>query len=107
MADIINTSNAQFKADVLDKDLPVLVDFWAAWCGPCKMIAPVLEDLAKEYDGKVQIVKVDITDNEEIAQQYGIRSIPALYLFKQGEVVAQQIGAVPRAQLAQFIEQNI
>lgn len=107
MADIINTSNAQFKADVLDKDLPVLVDFWAAWCGPCKMIAPVLEDLAKEYDGKVQIVKVDITDNEEIAQQYGIRSIPALYLFKQGEVVAQQIGAVPRAQLAQFIDQNI
>lgn len=107
MADIINTSNAQFKADVLDKDLPVLVDFWAAWCGPCKMIAPVLEDLAKEYDGKVQIVKVNITDNEEIAQQYGIRSIPALYLFKQGEVVAQQIGAVPRAQLAQFIDQNI
>lgn len=107
MADIINTSNAQFKADVLDKDLPVLVDFWAAWCGPCKMIAPVLEDLAKEYDGKVQIVKLDITDNEEVAQQYGIRSIPALYLFKNGEVVAQQIGAVPRAQLAQFIEQNI
>lgn len=107
MADIINTSDAQFKADVLDKDLPVLVDFWAAWCGPCKMIAPVLEDLAKEYDGKVQIVKLDITDNEEVAQQYGIRSIPALYLFKNGEVVAQQIGAVPRAQLAQFIEQNI
>lgn len=107
MADIINTSDAQFKADVLDKDLPVLVDFWAAWCGPCKMIAPVLEDLAKEYDGKVQIVKLDITDNEEIAQQYGIRSIPALYMFKNGEVVAQQIGAVPRAQLAQFIEQNI
>ncbi|MFB2538533.1 MULTISPECIES: thioredoxin [unclassified Acinetobacter] len=106
MADIINTTDAQFQTDVIENSLPVLVDFWAPWCGPCKMIAPILEDLAQEYDGKVQIVKLDITDSE-IAAKYNVRSIPALYMFKHGEVTAQQIGALPRGPLAQFIEQQL
>lgn len=107
MSNIINTTDANFKSDVLDSEIPVLVDFWAEWCGPCKAIAPVLEDLANQYQGKVKIVKVDVTANQETSVLYGIRSIPALYMFKHGEVVAQQIGAVPRAQLAGFIEANV
>lgn len=107
MSNLINTSDANFKNDVLESETPVLVDFWAAWCGPCKAIAPVLEDLSREYDGKVKIVKVDVTDCQETAVNYNIRNIPALLLFKNGEVVAQQIGAVPRSQLTTFINENI
>ena len=104
---IINTSDEQFKSDVLDSDTPVLVDFWAAWCAPCKAIAPVLEDLSNEYAGKVKIVKVDVTACEDTAVKYNIRNIPALLMFKNGEVVAQQVGAAPRSKLAAFIDQNI
>ena len=104
---IINTSDEQFKSDVLDSDTPVLVDFWAAWCAPCKAIAPVLEDLSNEYAGKVKIVKVDVTACEETAVNYNIRNIPALLMFKNGEVVAQQIGAVPKSKLTAFIDDNI
>lgn len=104
---IINTTDAAFQSDVLDADTPVLVDFWAGWCAPCKAIAPVLEDLANEYEGKVKIVKVDVTSCEETAVNYNIRNIPALLLFKNGEVVAQQIGAVPRSKLVDFIDSNI
>lgn len=107
MADIINTTDAAFSTDVLQSDLPVLVDFWATWCAPCKAIAPVLEDLAREYDGKVNIVKVDVTTCEQTATDYNIRNIPALMIFKNGQVAAQHVGAAPRSKLAAFIDQNI
>ncbi|WEV48334.1 thioredoxin [Acinetobacter sp. ESL0695] len=107
MSNLVNTTDADFKVDVLESETPVLVDFWAAWCGPCKAIAPVLEDLSREYDGKVKIVKVDVTNCEETAVNYNIRNIPALLLFKDGEVVAQQVGAVPRSKLVSFIDENV
>ncbi|MEB3767997.1 thioredoxin [Acinetobacter sp. MD2] len=107
MSNLINTTDTDFQTDVLGSDVPVLVDFWAAWCGPCKAIAPVLEDLSREYEGKVKIVKVDVTACEQTSVNYNIRNIPALLLFKNGEVVAQQIGAVPRSKLVSFIDENI
>ncbi|WP_143253622.1 MULTISPECIES: thioredoxin [Alkanindiges] len=107
MTGIVNTTDQDFKADVLESDVPVLVDFWAGWCAPCKAIAPVLEDLANEYDGKLKIVKVDVTSCEDTAVQYNIRNIPALLIFKDGQAVAQQVGAQPRSKLAAFIDQNI
>lgn len=106
-ATIVNTTDENFEADVLQSETPVLVDFWAGWCAPCKAIAPVLEDLASEYAGKVKIVKVDVTSSEETAMKYNIRNIPALLFFKNGEVVAQQVGAAPRSKLAAFIDENI
>lgn len=104
---IVNTTDANFEADVLNSDIPVIVDFWAAWCAPCKAIAPVLEVLSTEYEGKVKIVKVDVTACEATAVNYNIRNIPALLMFKNGEVVAQQIGAVPKSKLVSFIDENI
>jgi thioredoxin 1 len=104
-ATIVNTTDENFQADVLDAETPVLV--WAGWCAPCKAIAPVLEDLSNEYAGKVKIVKVDVTACEETAVKYNIRNIPALLMFKNGEVVAQQVGAAPRSKLAAFIDQNV
>lgn len=101
---LINTTDAAFEQDVIHSDVPVLVDFWAGWCAPCKAIAPILEDLADEYAGKVKIVKVDVTQCQEVAKQYNIRNIPALLLFKQGQVVNQQVGAVPRSKLVEFID---
>ena len=104
---IVNTTDANFETDVLQSDVPVLVDFWAGWCAPCKAIAPVLEDLSNEYAGKVKIVKVDVTACEDTAVKYNIRNIPALLMFKNGEVVAQQVGAAPKSKLTAFIEENI
>ncbi|BFQ93967.1 thioredoxin TrxA [Gallibacterium anatis] len=100
---IVYSSDASFEADVLKSDVPVLLDLWAPWCGPCKMIAPVLDDLAEEFDGKVKIVKINIDENQQTPAQLGVRSIPTLIIFKNGQPVATQVGAVPKAQLAAFI----
>ena len=95
----IAVDDANFQAEVLNSDKPVLVDFWAIWCGPCKMIAPVVEELANEFDGKLKVVKMDVDANPRTAMQYGIRSIPTLMIFKGGQVVEQIIGAVHKRHL--------
>ena len=100
-------TDASFQADVLDSDLPVLVDFWADWCGPCKMIAPALEEISDELAGKVVIAKVDIMENPEIAGQMGVQSIPYMVMFKGGQQVATQLGAAPKSKLKGWIEASI
>jgi len=101
---IIHVTDASFAADVLGSDVPVLVDFWAAWCGPCKMIAPVLDDLAGQYAGKIKIAKVDVDANKETPAKFNIRGIPTLIIFKGGNVEATKVGALSRAQLIDFID---
>ena len=105
--EILNTTDEKFQEDVLSSEVPVLVDFWAEWCGPCKMIGPILEELAPEMDGKIKIVKVDVDSNSQTAVNYAIRSIPTLIIVKDGSVQAQHIGAASKAQLENFINQNI
>ena len=104
---IVYTSDANFENDVLKSSLPVLVDYWAEWCGPCKMIAPILDEIAGDYQGKLRIAKVNVDENQHVTQKYGIRSIPTLMLFKDGNVQAQKVGAMSKSQLAAFIETNI
>ena len=104
---IVYTSDANFDNDVLKSSVPVLVDYWAEWCGPCKMIAPILDEIAKDYGGKLKIAKVNVDENQHVTQNYGIRSIPTLMMFKDGNVQAQKVGAMSKSQLAAFIETNI
>ena len=104
---VLQVSDAEFDAKVLKSSTPVLVDFWAEWCGPCKMIAPILEDIAVEYAGKVIVAKVNIDNNPATPQAYGVRGIPTLILFKDGEVLATKVGALAKSQLAAFLDQNL
>ncbi len=104
---IVQISDASFEEDVLKADGPVLVDFWAEWCGPCKMIAPVLEELADEYNGKLTIAKLNIDSNPETAPKYGVRGIPTLILFKNGQAEGTKVGALSKSQLAAFIDSVI
>ncbi|WP_353228665.1 thioredoxin [Novosphingobium sp.] len=99
-----SVTDASFAADVLSSPLPVLVDFWADWCGPCKMIAPALEEIAEELAGKVSIVKMDIMENTQVPGDIGVQSIPLLVLFKDGKAVAQKLGAAPKSQLKGWLE---
>jgi thioredoxin 1 len=103
----VTVADASFKAEVLDSELPVLVDFWATWCAPCRAIAPTLEELATQYKGKVKIAKVDVDENQQVAQQYGIRSIPTLLLFKGGKVLDQLVGAVPKSRLEAILKKAL
>ncbi|MDP7488935.1 MAG: thioredoxin TrxA [Arenicellales bacterium] len=104
---IIHVSDDSFEQEVLESDKPVLIDYWAEWCGPCKMIAPVLDELADEYADKVQVAKLNIDDNPATPPKYGIRGIPTLMLFKNGEVEATKVGAVSKTQLAAFLDEHL
>ena len=101
------TTDASFDTDVLQSDKPVLVDFWAEWCGPCRMIAPALEELAEELGEQVQIVKLDIDENPDAPTKYGVRGIPTMILFKNGQQAATQVGALPKSAIKQWIEREI
>ncbi|HEY6897863.1 MAG TPA: thioredoxin TrxA [Rhodocyclaceae bacterium] len=104
---ITHVTDATFKSEVLESAVPVLVDYWAEWCGPCKMIAPILDEVAKEYAGKLKIAKLNIDDNQKTPGEYGIRGIPTLHLFKGGNVEAQKVGALSKSQLTAFIDSNL
>jgi thioredoxin 1 len=104
---IVHTSDASFSSDVLKSETPVLLDFWAEWCGPCKMIAPILDEIAEEYKGRVKIAKINIDENPQTPPKFNIRGIPTLILFKNGTVEAQKVGAVSKSQLAAFLDNNL
>jgi len=104
---IVHTSDDGFETDVLKADKPVLVDYWAEWCGPCKMIAPILDEIATEYSDRIKVCKIDIDANQSTPPKYGIRGIPTLMLFKNGEVEATKVGALSKSQLQAFLDSNI
>ena len=107
MSKIVNVTDGSFEAEVLQSDAPVLVDYWAEWCGPCKMISPILDEISSEYDGKLKIVKINIDENSETPPKYGIRGIPTLMLFKNGNVEATKVGSLSKSQLTAFLDSNI
>ncbi|MBE9167963.1 thioredoxin [Pleurocapsales cyanobacterium LEGE 06147] len=107
MAAAATVTDTSFKEEVLDSEIPVLVDFWAPWCGPCRMVAPVVEEIAEQYEGQVKVVKLNTDENPNVASQYGIRSIPTLMIFKGGQRVDMVVGAVPKTTLANTIEKYL
>ena len=106
MAEITLTKD-NFQAEVLESDIPVLVDYWAEWCGPCKMIAPILDEAAKQYEGRVMIAKLNVDDNPDTAAKFGIRGIPTLMLFKDGKAAATKVGAMSKSQLTAFLDESL
>ena len=104
---IIQTSDSTFEADVIKSEKPVLLDFWAEWCGPCKMIAPLLDEISLEYQDKLSVAKINIDENQNTPQKYAVRSIPTLILFRDGNVQAQKMGALSKSQLVEFLESNL
>jgi thioredoxin 1 len=107
MSAAAQVTDATFKQEVLESDVPVLVDFWAPWCGPCRMVAPVVDEIAEQYNGQVKVVKVNTDENPSVASQYGIRSIPTLMIFKGGQRVDMVVGAVPKTTLASTLEKHL
>jgi thioredoxin 1 len=107
VSSVSNVSDTNFQQEVLDSNLPVLVDFWAPWCGPCRMVAPVVDEIATQYEDRVKVVKLNVDDNAQIATQYGIGSIPTLMLFKNGQKIDTVVGAVPKTTLAQTIAKHL
>jgi len=107
MTSAVAVTDSSFEQDVVQSDVPVLVDFWAPWCGPCRMVAPVVDEIAEQYAGKIKVVKLNTDENPGVASQYGIRSIPTLMIFKGGNKVEVVVGAVPKATLAKAIEQHL
>ena len=107
MSAVVYATDATFEADTLKSEIPVLVDFWAEWCGPCRMLSPILDDIAKQYAGKLKVVKVNVDENNVISAQYGVRGIPTLLLFKNGQVIGTKVGNLPKSQLTTFIDSNI
>ncbi len=104
---IVHVTDSSFDTDVLQADTPVLVDFWASWCGPCKMIAPLLDQIADEYNGKMKVCKVDVDSNPQAAAKFNVRGIPTLLLFKDGELEATKVGALSKSQLMEFVDGNL
>jgi len=107
MSGIKQVSDTSFDQDVLKSDVPVLVDYWAEWCGPCRMIAPVLEEVSRDYAGRVQVAKVNVDDNQSIAQRFGVRGIPTLMLFRNGAVIGTSVGALSKSQLTLFLDSHL
>lgn len=107
MSNLIHTSDSSFEEDVLKSDIPVLVDFWAEWCAPCRALSPILDEIAKDYEGKLKIVKVNVDENNVTSAMYGVRGIPTLLLIKDGEVVGTKVGSIPKGQLVSFVDSNI